>query len=229
MKYAAVPAELVSARGQEEPSVAYPVGMPVWTRAAQLAVAATLSLAACTAPNPSPTAPPTNTPRLSPVAEPTRGSTAPSPSPAAIQSPVPVGTARLGVLNAANDAFAAGDLRRSAELYQRVINTPPSTGESATLSGALNTFARFRSVVALAALGEEDEARANLEALQQHEPGSAMTRLADQFWHEYGQTADAKAACASVAPQLASVNFAEIGILEGAGAPLDPKALCSLK
>src|SRR5205823_14595242 len=95
-----------------------------------------------------PPAPPTPTP-TTPVA-----SVAPTAPPA-----VTVG--RVETLNAAGAAFASGDLKNAAALYERVVNTPPAPGDSPLLTD----FAEFRAAVALLANGNEDQARSHVDAL----------------------------------------------------------------
>ena len=148
-----------------------------------------------------------------------------SPSPAA-NAPA-VGTGRVDVLNAANAAFQAGDAATAATLYERVVNTPPA-GEPASVTTAVNDFARFRSMVSLLAVGREDDAQAQLNELQQSDPDAPLTRLAAQLWDQYGMVGALRGACAQLQPQIASQAGATLTTLQTLGVTVDPQTLCSV-
>lgn len=215
-------------------------GAPTLLAPAALALAATLALAGCQPPPapvstgaPAPATVPASAPTRPPTAPPTPAATAParpaasaSPAAAGTAAPVPLGAGRVEVLQAANRAFDAGDLARAADLYARVVNTPPTAGESSTLAAAVAGFARFRAMLALVRLDREDDARRQLEALRADSAESPFARLADQFWNQYTATGDPRAACANLAPQVASQAGAPLGALRAAGVAVEPNALC---
>jgi hypothetical protein len=207
------------AGGATPPTAAAAAPTPTPARAANTAATPTRAPAAAgatpTAAKPATTPPPATTP----AAKPTSGVTA-------TVAPLPVGAGRVEVLNAANTAYRAGNVRAASELYERVLNTPPAAGESAQLRAAVDDTARFRAMLALVAAGDEDAAREQLAALQERDPKGPMTRLAAQFWDQYGMTAQLRAACAQLKPQTASAEPV-LAPLRTAGAPLQPDALCT--
>jgi tetratricopeptide (TPR) repeat protein len=130
------------------------------------------------------------------------------------------------VLNAADAAFALGKTDEAAGLYERVINTPPTEPPPAAV--AITDYAHFRAMVALLALGREDEAQAHEEALRSREPSAPLPRLADQFWNQYTMTASAKAACNQLQPQIATQAAPVLQTLQSLGVTADPARLCSV-
>ncbi len=174
---------------------------------------------------PTPTTSATRAPAPAP-ATPPRATAAPTPT-AAPAAPVPVGTSRAEVVNAADRAFQSGNTRAAIELYDRALNTPPAQGEAPSLTTAIDTYARFRAMLALVASGRDDEARQQLAALRAHDANGPLTRLAGQFWDQYGMTAQAKASCAQLRPQLATAAPA-LATLRGAGVTVDPDRLCTV-
>jgi tetratricopeptide (TPR) repeat protein len=138
-----------------------------------------------------------------------------------------VGASRVDLLNAANAAFARGDTTTAAGLYERVLNTPPTPGEAAAETAAINQLASFRDLVALLALGREDEARAQIEALQHSAPDAPMTRLAAQLWDQYGMVGQLRGACAQLQPQLATQAAPTLAALQTVGVSVDPQTLCT--
>jgi hypothetical protein len=196
--------------------------------------------AACQAPAPAtPTPaiapPPTTAPAAKPtsaasVASPSAAVSAASPSPTAAPAAAPiapaVGTSRVDVLNAANAAFAKGDLSTASGLYERVLNTPPS-GEPATTTAAINDFAHFRDMVTLLAAGREDDARAQLDALQKSDANAALARLANQLWDQYGMVGQLRGACVQLQPEIASQAGATLAALAGLGINVDAQTLCA--
>src|SRR5438045_1595333 len=131
--------------------------------------AALLVLAvACQAPaplTPTPSGPTPVTPTVAP----------PPPTP----TPPGVTNSRIETLNAANAAFRSADLKTSAGLYDRVINTPAS-GEAPALTAAINDFAHFRAMLSLLADGREDDAHTHLDALQTRDATAPFARLGNQ-------------------------------------------------
>jgi hypothetical protein len=146
-------------------------------------------------------------------------------SPEIVAAP-PTGASRVDVLNAADAAYRAGDTQHAAELYDRVVNTPPATSESPDLTRAVDDLARFRALLLLASAGNDADARAELASMQQDDPNGALTRLAAQFWDQYGMTAQLRAACAALRPQL-GVAEATFTTLAAAGASVRADALCT--
>jgi hypothetical protein len=130
-------------------------------------------------------------------------------------------------LNAANAAYQSGDLTNASALYERVLNTP-ATGEPATTTSAINDFAHFRAMVTLLADGREDEAHAQLEALQQADASAPLARLGAQLWDQYGMVGQLRGACAQLQPQIASQAGATLTTLQTAGVTVDPQTLCSV-
>jgi hypothetical protein len=186
-----------------------------------------------------PTAPPASSPAPAPANTPAAASSPqsapsqapaaarPSPSPQPTSGAVPVTSSRVEVLTAANAAFARGDNVAAADLYQRVINTPPGPGEASALSATINEFAQFRDIVALLALKREDDAREQLDMLQQRSPNAPFARLAAQLWDQYSMTGQVRAACAQLQPQVVSQAGPTLEALRGAGVAVDPATLCT--
>src|SRR5579859_1210178 len=148
-----------------------------------------------------------------------------APTPAPTSSPPPPATStRVDLLNQANAAFAAGDLASASGLYERVINTPPN-GETRETTFAINDFARFRDIVSQLSQGNEDQAKAQLDALQRDDPNAALARLGAQLWDQYGMVGDLKGACAQLQPDIASQAGPTLAALSALGVS-DPGKLC---
>src|SRR5438552_10836076 len=139
---------------------AWSTSRSVESLAFKLGLLALVALAGCQAP-----APPTPTPTSASAVAPASPATlAPTSAPTlAPTSPPAVTATRVETLNSAGAAFASGDLKTAAALYERVVNTPPDSGDSPLLTD----FADFRALVALLANGDEDQARTHVDALQQ--------------------------------------------------------------
>jgi hypothetical protein len=159
-------------------------------------------------------------------------SSAPTPSPvpttaapATTSAPVS-GAGRVEVLNSADAAFARGDYATASGLYERTLNTP-TTGEAAPATAAIDQYARFRDLVTLLADGREDEARAQVDALQQADASAPFARLANQLWDQYGMVGSLRGACAQVQPQIASQAGQTLATLQGLGVNVNPAMLCS--
>lgn len=181
-----------------------------------LAVAALVVVEARQAP-----APMTPTP-VPPTTAPTS-----APTPAAKPTPPSTSASRVETLNAAGAAFSSADLKTASGLYERVINTPPA-GEDPALAASVTAFARFRDMVTLLAAGNETDARAQMDALQQADASSAFARLANQLWDQYGMTGQLRGACAQLQPQIASQAGQALATLQTAGVSVDPQSLCSV-
>jgi hypothetical protein len=132
------------------------------------------------------------------------------------------------VLNAATAAFQRGDAATAAELYQRVVNTPPLPSEQAAATAAIDGFARFRAMLALLQTGHEAEAREQLDALQARDTQAVFARLGSQLWDQYGMTGQVRAACAQLRPQVASQAGAVLATLQNLGVSISPDTLCSV-
>jgi len=160
---------------------------------------------------------------------------APTPLPAPVPTSAPptpnsappaTSTGRVDVLKAADAAFAGGDLTTASGLYERVLNTP-TTGEAAPTTAAINQYAHFRDMVSLLADGHEDDAKTQLDALQQADASAPFARLANQLWDQYGMVGGLRGACAQVQPQIASQAGATLAALQSQGLSVDPATLCS--
>jgi hypothetical protein len=148
-------------------------------------------------------------------------------SSSAVTAP-PTTATRVDSLNAANAAFRSGDLKTAAGLYERVVNTPPASSETPAASAAIVDFAHFRGMVTLLADGQEEEARAELEALKQRDANAPLSRLGDQLWDQYGMTGQLRGACAQLQPQVASQASGVLSTLQGLGVAVDGPTLCSV-
>ena len=162
-----------------------------------------LVVSGCSAPAP-PT--PTSIPTLAPTAPPA------------------VTAGRVETLNAAGAAYASGDLKTAASLYERVVNTPPASGDSPLLTD----FADFRAAVALLANGDEDQAHAHVEALTKRDANGLFARLANQLWDQYGMVGQLRGACAQLQPQVASQAGSVLSMLQNIGVMTDAASLCSV-
>jgi hypothetical protein len=185
-----------------------------------------LPLVGCQAPAPvAPTAPPA-VPTVAP-APPTVAPVVPTPSP--LPTAPAVTATRVDALNAANAAFKGGDVKTAAGLYDRVVNTPPVSGEAAAATSAINDFSWFRGMVALLADGREDEAKADLDALMQHDPTAPLARLGDQLYNQYGMVGQLRGACAQLQPQVASQAGPTLATLQSLGVKdVDAATLCTV-
>jgi len=209
-------------------SASTPVSTPTPAAAAKPTAVVAISPAAAQSPVSATPRPATAPPSQAPAAAPASPAAAPSSSAVApTTAAVPVTASRIEVLTAANAAFARGDNTTAADLYQRVVNTPPSPGEAAALSSTVNEFAQFRDVVTLLALRREGDARQQLDALQQRSPDAPFARLAAQLWDQYSMTGQLRAACAQVQPQIVSQAGPSLEALQAAGVSADPNTLCA--
>jgi hypothetical protein len=173
--------------------------------------------------SPAAVAKPSPGPSPSPITAAARPSAAPKPS--AVAAP-PVGSSRADVLNSANAAFARSDYSGASGLYERALNTPP-TGESDAQRAAIDQFAHFRDMVALLGAGQEDDAKAQLTALQQQNADAPLTRVAAQLWDQYGMVGQLRGACSQLQPQIATQAAPTLAALQGMGVSVDAQTLCS--
>jgi len=134
---------------------------------------------------------------------------------------------RVEVLNSADAAVALGDYATASGLYERVLNTP-TTGEAAPTTSAINQYARFRDLVTLLADGREDEAKAQVDALQQADASAPFARLGNQLWDQYGMAGSLRGACAQVQPQIAAQAGQTLATLQALGIKADPGTLCGV-
>ena len=190
-----------------------------------ITLALTLLLAACqaaaTPPTPAPTPPP------APSAA-TPATLAPAATPTPTPSGVAVTASRVETLNSAAAAYAGGDFKNAASLYERVVNTPPGGDESATDRVTVTAFAHFRAMLATLANGDEDLARTHRDALQQTNPNGAFAGLAAQLWDQYGMVGAVRGACAQLQPQIASQATTELRTLQDLGVRVDAATLCNV-
>ena len=133
---------------------------------------------------------------------------------------------RLGPLAEANAAYSRQETRTALNLYRQVVETPPSDEESPAIADAIGGFARFRRLVGLTAIGDEEQARVELESLVGDQPDAPLARLGAQFWDQYTMTASARAACAALAPQVDSQATATLATLRSLGVTLQHDELC---
>jgi len=142
-------------------------------------------------------------------------------------TPPPVTAARIETLNAANAAFRSNDLKTAAGLYDRVVNTPPSSGEAPADRAAIDDFALFRAMVTLLAAGQEDDARRHFDALQKRDANAPLARLGNQLWDQYSMIGHLRGACAQVQPQIATQAGPTLTTLQGLGVMIDATSLCN--
>jgi hypothetical protein len=133
---------------------------------------------------------------------------------------------RVQPLVDANLAYARGDLRAAISLYDEVATMPPSDQESQPTTVAISGLARFRALIALTSLGEEDQAHAELQALLTSDAKAPLARLAAQFWDQYTMTATARAACAQLTPSVDSQAHQVLDTLASVGVRLQHEELC---
>jgi hypothetical protein len=197
-----------------------------------LAAACLLLLVGCQAPvpaTPTPLPPAPTAVRAAPTSAPVAPTVASQPT-ATSRPTAPAATAsRVDTLNAANAAFKGGNLKDAAGLYDRVVNTPPGSAESASASSAINELAWFRGMVTLLADGREDAARVNLDALRQRDAASPLARLGDQLYNQYGMIGQLRGACAQLQPQVATQAGPTLATLQALGVTdVDATTLCSV-
>jgi hypothetical protein len=145
---------------------------------------------------------------------------------AAAAAPPAQGAGRVELLNAADVALDGGDPTTASGLYERVLNTP-TTGEASDATATINAYAHFRDAVALLADGREDDAKAQVGALQQADASAPLARLAGQLWDQYGMVGSLRSACAQLQPQIDSQAAPTLATLQALGVSVDPSALCS--
>jgi hypothetical protein len=202
-----------------------------WLLAALLLVLVGCQTTTSVTPTAAPAAPPTAAPPAPTVPAPTSPpKPAPTPVPAPTSAPTApaVGTSRVDTLKAANAAFASGDLKTAAGLYDRVVNTPPS-GEPAAATLVIDDLADFRAMVILLADGSDDEARSRLDQLQKRDPSAPLAKLGSQLYDQYGMTGQLRGACAQIQPQIATQAAPTLSALQGLGVSVDPATLCSVR
>ncbi len=172
-----------------------------------LAMTVGLLFTACAPSAPQVAAPATSAPLL-PTSSPTRSpavglSPFPSPSP---QTPAAGPPKLYATILDANAAFARKDFSTALGLYREAAGDDSgleaSTSHPVPPGPELRAFARFRIVVADSLVGQEDDARATLEAARQRDSGTAFLRLGQLFWDSYGMTADPRVACGQVTQQV---------------------------
>ncbi|MBI2756803.1 MAG: hypothetical protein HYX52_08845 [Chloroflexi bacterium] len=162
------------------------------------------------------------------AAPPTAGASSPSvqPLPPTAPTPVPAGSSRATLLKAANEALQAGDAARASDLFQQLLGTPATPGDPAPLSAAILGQATFGNVLALLALGREDDARRLVDAARSRAASDPFARLAAQLYDQYGMTGDLAAACASVNQQAGPLLAEAARALDAAGVALAPDRPC---
>jgi hypothetical protein len=150
--------------------------------------------------------------------------------PAADASPVvaalPAGTSRPELLQAANAAYTRNDVAQATALYRQVMAARPGPDESAEQTQDLTDFAEFRLLLTLVAAGDQAGAARLVGALQANAKASPFTRLAGQFWDQYGMSASLTGACAQVQPQVASQAGTQLAALRALGVAIPESAVC---
>jgi hypothetical protein len=141
-------------------------------------------------------------------------------------TPIPVTASRLDLLNTANDSFAAGDATTAAQLYERVVNSPPAPGESVAATTAVNDFAHFRAIVAWLAAGQDEAALEHLDALLARDAQAPLARLAQHLWDQFSMTASVRAACAQLQPEVESQAGSAVRSLQALGVEIDAATFC---
>ncbi len=93
----------------------------------------------------------------------------------------------------ANRAYARNDLPTAIAFYDEVSAAPRSDQELEQVSLAIDGLARFRAIVGLTTLGQEEQAANELQMLLGSGADEPFARLASQFWDQYSMTASARA------------------------------------
>ena len=132
-------------------------------------------------------------------------------------------------MNTANETFASGDATTAAQLYERVLNTPPPPGEAAATTSAINDFAHFRAIVAWLSAGQDEAALDHLDALLARDANAPLGRLAQQLWDQFSMTADVRAACAQLQPEVVSQASSVIRTLQGLGVSVETATFCGAR
>jgi hypothetical protein len=135
----------------------------------------------------------------------------------------------LDLLAAADDSFARGDATAAALYYERIVNTPPAATESAAATLAINDYAHFRAIVAWLAAGQDDDAQEHLDALLSRDANAPLTRLALQLWDQYSMTANVRAACAQIQPEVLTQAGPIVQALQSQGVTVDPANFCGVR
>jgi aryl-phospho-beta-D-glucosidase BglC (GH1 family) len=133
---------------------------------------------------------------------------------------------RLEPLLDADSAYARGDLPAAIDLYDDVANAAPSDQESQPESASIEGLARFRALVGLTSLAEDERAHAELQALVDSDASAPLARLAAQFWDQYSMTGSARAACAELGTSVDSQARPVLDLLTSMGIRMQHEELC---
>jgi hypothetical protein len=133
---------------------------------------------------------------------------------------------RLRWLFQANTAYRLGDLPTAIELYDEVANTSSSDQESRPESMAISGLARFRAIVALTSLGDDEQAHNEVQALLESDANAPIARLAAEFWDQYGNTGSARTACAALGPSVDSQARSILEALASLGINIQHDEVC---
>lgn len=144
----------------------------------------------------------------------------------------------IHVIHDADDLMAAGRYAEAAAEFERSYTDPTldrSWGGPAGWEVALEAYARYRVVVAQAALGDVDAARAAYGALSDRiEPGEwtdVWLGSAEAFWEAYEETGSAADGCGAVASYVLPEDLAGPIVLNEFGyanRTYTPEDLCLL-
>jgi len=204
---AAAPPTATAAR-VDQPSSATAAAAPAATRPAALHPT---SQAAST----------TTTSQVAPTATPHGAAPRATPTGAAVSA------SRTTLLKTANTAYAGKALSQAETLYGRVINAPPGAAESPSQTRALTDFAEFRLLLTLVSMGSDARGQQLVQRLRSTNADSPFTRLASDFWDQYGMTASLPAACASITPEVSSQATAALGELQRLGVASSARDVCT--
>jgi len=135
-------------------------------------------------------------------------------------------TPRAQPLVDANAAYVRADLRTAINLYEQVASVTPSEEESQPVSAAITGLARFRALVALTSLGDDDQAHEELQALLATDANAPLARLAAQFWDQYGMTGSARVACRQLSAAVDSQAHSVLHTLASVGISMQHEEVC---
>ena len=133
---------------------------------------------------------------------------------------------RVELLKMADTAYASRDPARAQALYGRVISSSADPSESIAQTRALTGFAEFRLLLTVLSVGNEDTARQLLERLRSGTAESPFTRLANDFWDQYGMTASVQGACSAIARQVGEQADESLAVLRAMSVSIGTRQLC---
>lgn len=125
---------------------------------------------------------------------------------------------RIHTLYKADDLLAAGDVSEAIRTYDQVItdDTLSDWAEPAREQAVLTAFARFRILQAHTLAGNQPEAQAAYQDLQETapgDPGEPFAAAGEMYWSTFNETGDLVTACTSVENYAAENKAAMIDAL----------------